>query len=204
MHRGLSANVEGKIIHAGNADYLNRSGISTQIPVIESSNHRLRLAEGCSPIYIAENRKCVGIIYIKHEVRTNVIEQIKRLKAQGIEPIMLTGDSMEAAQCFNKANGFSFHSETGIYAEQTPKNKEQVIEGIIKNAQAQAIRAAGAIDEAKKQQIKNEVAASFAYVGDGLNDGPCERMIAELGGVSCSMTSEAKVSFFSGLVLTIH
>jgi len=39
------------------------------------------------------------------------------------------------------------------------------------------------------------------FVGDGLNDAPCARIVTEKGGVSCAMTSDDKTAFFTDLSL---
>lgn len=167
--RGLSARVQGQLIHIGNLDYIQRVGIT-----ITGSN---RL--GFSAIYVAENEIYKGVIYIKHEIRKGMLDVLTRLKHANnkITMIMLTGDSTEAAIGFNQQNGAIFDVEN-IHAEQTPQDKETFIETIMKD---------------KPEGVW--------FVGDGLNDAACARMVSEKGGVSCAITVDEKASFFTDISL---
>lgn len=173
-NRGLSAVVQGKLIHIGNADYLHQSGI--EVPILNTD----KIAKGFSPVYVAEDKVYQGIIYIKHEVRKNILPALTRLKNEGTKLIMLTGDSHLSAKGFNQQNGAIFDSEN-IYAAQTPQDKEQFL---------------------SKLMSSNDVNPKGVwFIGDGLNDAPCARMVTEKGGVSCAMMSDDKAAFFTDISL---
>lgn len=123
LNRGFSGTAQGKTLHIGSADYLQRKGIP--IPPLSQS----KMQEGCSAVYIAEGGNFKGVIYIKHEVRTGAKEALARLKREGKKIIMLTGDSHTSARGFNMQMGDVFNEED-IFAGQTPADKESFLEKI--------------------------------------------------------------------------
>jgi Cu+-exporting ATPase len=171
-NRGLSALVQGRRIHIGSADYLQRSGIT--IPKFDSN----KIEKGFTPVYIAQDNKYKGVIYIKHEVRKEALTVLQRLKDEGVNIIMVTGDTASSAQRFNEQNG-SIFDVGNIYAEQSPQDKENTILSL----------------------MKDQESSGFWFIGDGINDGPCSKTVTEKGGVSCSITSEDKSSFFTEINL---
>ena len=172
--RGLTGIVQGRQIHIGNSDYLQQFNIDVPPP----NPHKIE--QGFSPVYIAEDTLYQGIIYIKHEIRKDMLVSLTRLKNEGKKIIMLTGDSKESAIGFNQQNGAIFDLEN-IHAEQTPAKKDDFISNLMKS---ETINPKG-----------------VWFVGDGLNDAPCARMVSEKGGVSCAITSDEKASFFTDISL---
>ena len=93
-------------------------------------------------VYVSLNGKLLGVIDLEDEIRPEVPEVIRSLKAHGIRTIMLSGDRYEA--CHRMA------AELGIdevFAEQTPAQKLEKVAAL--NAQQPT-----------------------AMVGDGINDAP--------------------------------
>lgn len=176
-HRGLSARVQGKHIQLGSAAYLQDGGI--QIPTEHSAFMNEKLAQGCSIVHIAEDNQYAGFIIIQHELRPGVVETLSRFKKQGIRLIMLTGDNQRSAQGFNQRLHSIFEPHE-LHAEQTPSLKEQFLTDLMRTQQDPT---------------------GVWFVGDGLNDAPCSRIISEKGGVSCAMNAQDKVSFFTDLSL---
>ncbi|MFI4962234.1 MAG: HAD-IC family P-type ATPase [Legionellales bacterium] len=172
--RGLSAVVQGKHLQVGNADYLRQSGIV--VPILNA----YKLRQGFTPVYVAESGRYQGVIYVKHEIRKDVLRVLSQLKREGKKILMLTGDSYLSARGFNQQNGGVFDEES-IYAEQTPEGKEIFMRKLMTSPKSNP--------------------QGVWFVGDGLNDAPCARLVTEEGGVSCSMTSDAKVAYFSDISL---
>jgi Cu+-exporting ATPase len=172
--RGLSAVVQGKQIHLGNRDYLEHAGI--ELPSLNTD----KIKQGFSPVYVAEDNLYQGVIYIKHEVRKDILVSLSRLKKEGKKLIMLTGDSLLSAQGFNQQNGAIFDPED-IHAEQTPQKKEDFMSHLMND---KAINPKG-----------------VWFVGDGLNDATCARTVSEKGGISCAMTNDTKAVFFTDIAL---
>ncbi|MBA2709475.1 MAG: cation-translocating P-type ATPase [Tatlockia sp.] len=170
-NRGLTALVQGKQIHLGNAAFLKDSGI--KLPILNNS----KIEQGFSPVYVAESNVYQGVIYIKHAVRPGIIAALTRLKTEGKKIIMLTGDSRTAALGFNKQIDGIFDAEA-IHAEQTPENKETFL-----------------------KELMGTAPEGLRFVGDGLNDAPCSRIVSEKGGISCAMNSDDKAAFFTDICL---
>ncbi|MCL9685201.1 HAD-IC family P-type ATPase [Legionella maioricensis] len=173
-NRGLSGIVQGKQIHIGNANYLRHSGI--KLPPLDLQ----KIEQGLSPVYVAEDKVYQGVIYIKHEVREDILVALNRLKREGKKIIMLTGDSQLSAIGFNQQNGDIFDLDD-IYAEQTPQDKENFLANLMSSEQVNP--------------------KGVWFVGDGLNDAPCSRMVSEKGGISCAIRSDNKAAFFTDISL---
>lgn len=190
-NRGLSANIQGKTIHIGNAKYFQSQNIiipaSIQHKLSEQAELSPTINQGLSEIYIAEEFIFKGTIQIQHQPRTKVISALQKLTSQQsksnrlpINLIMLTGDTRSSAYGFNQNIGKIFKPEN-IYAEQTPEKKEQFITSYIKYS------------EINPHQIW--------FIGDGLNDAPTAKTLSELGGISCSINASDKSVFFTDLIL---
>ncbi|WP_051555128.1 HAD-IC family P-type ATPase [Legionella fairfieldensis] len=197
-NRGLSAIVQGNIIHVGNIDYLQDEDIA-YLPKEFSRSVQEKLSQGYSPVYVAENKIYKGVILIKHEVREGIIPLLNRLKnpkdpEKKITLIMLTGDEPLSAEGFNKQNGLIFEPEN-IHAKQTPQKKEAFLRDLMASVKSKNKK------ESKGKEKSKDIAAGVWFVGDGLNDALCARVVSEEGGVSCSMTSTDKVAFFSDIML---
>ncbi|AWN72596.1 TPA: HAD-IC family P-type ATPase [Legionella anisa] len=182
-NRGLSARVQERIIQIGSVDYLRDRGITLPEP------KKTKIEQGFSAVCVAEDGIYKGVIYVKHEVRKGVIEALTRLRREGKKIIMLTGDNLSSAKGFNKHMGPIFinnqmvpiFNEEDIHAGQTPKDKETFLK--------------------EKMEEKGANPKGVWFVGDGLNDAPCCRIVSEKGGVSCAMDSNDKSSFFTDITL---
>ncbi len=151
-NRGLSARVQGRKIHIGNFDYLKDSGIVLPEP------DKSKVGQGISAVCVAEDGVYKGIIYVKHEIRKGVFEVLTRLKKEGKKIIMLTGDNFLSAQGFNKQMR-SIFAEEDIHAGQTTRDKEAFLTNIL--------------------NTEGVNPNSVWFVGDGLNDAPCCRIVSE-------------------------
>lgn len=176
QNRGLTAYVQGKQLHIGSADFMLRAGIL--LPALLSSPIQAKLEKGYTILYVAENSVYQGVILIKHEIRKDILNSLIRLKSEGKKLIMLTGDSKLAAEGFNAQYGTIF-DVNNIHAEQTPQDKEHFLKSLMSSTDAKSVW----------------------FVGDGLNDAPCARIVSEKGGTSFAMSSEDKSAFFSDISL---
>lgn len=173
-NRGLAAQVQGVQIHIGSFEYLKECGITLPSPDQD------KIAQGFSAVCVAEGNKYKGTIYIKHEVRPGVINALSRLKAEGKQIIMLTGDNHASAKGFNKQID-SLFAEEDIHAGKTPGEKETFLRDILTK--------------------KGVDPKGLWFIGDGLNDAPCCRLVSEKGGVSCAMDATDKSTFFTDITL---
>lgn len=178
LHRGLSGLVQGRSIQLGSLNYLRDLGII--FPDKWPDDVKTRLDQGLTPVYVAEDGVFRGLVFIRHQICPKVLNTLRHLKARGKRIIMLTGDNQAAARGFNQQHGHLFDVED-IYAEQTPEDKENRLRELLDADQSRA--------------------KGVWFVGDGLNDAPCARIVSEKGGVSCSMTAKDKAAFFTDLSL---
>lgn len=132
---GVCCEINGKQVLAGNEKLMQQFGVVyTAYTGIGSI------------VYVAENSKFVGSIVVADTVKQSSIEGIQKLKALGIQNIiMLTGDNATTAKQISKELALNEY-----YAELLPQNKVEILEKIL------------------KKQDKNKV----AFVGDGINDAP--------------------------------
>lgn len=177
-NRGLSAFVQGKKIALGNLNYFSDCAI--MIPPELSSAANNKLAQGYTPVYVAEDNIYQGVIYIRHEIRKEILVALTRLKDEGKTLIVLTGDTSLSAHGFNQQHGNLFNSEN-IHAQKTPADKENFLINLMDTP---GINPQG-----------------VWFIGDGLNDAPCARITTERGGISCTITPDDKASYFTDISL---
>ena len=133
--RGVRAIVGGQSVFVGNAKLLSENGIA--VPPLDEE--MLGIA-----IFLAVDGKTVGVLELADQVRAGAKEAILRLKATGIQKVvMLTGDSQRVAQ--------RVAAELGIDEVEAELLPEQKVASI-----------------ARLQKEGYRV----AMVGDGINDAP--------------------------------
>jgi Cu2+-exporting ATPase len=135
--QGAHAVVDGADIAVAGPAYLRERRIETPDAGAE-------LAEGGrTVVYVLRDGVVIGAVALADVVRPESIEAVRQLKARGIEPIMLTGDSPEVAN--------RVAAELGI---------ERVFAGVLPAEKAATI-----------QRVRDE-GRVVAMVGDGVNDAP--------------------------------
>ena len=100
-------------------------------------------AAGKTPIYVGTREELLGLIAVADPLKETSPEAVRRLKAMGLQVIMLTGDNAKTAQ--------ALAAEAGI---------DQVISDVLPADKAQVV----ADLQAKGLKV--------AMVGDGINDAP--------------------------------
>lgn len=129
--RGIKAESSGNIILAGNKRLMDENGI-----------HVDGTENGCAVIYIAENGKYLGRYDVADTIKADSAETVNRLKADGKDVYMLTGDNNAAAEKAASFLGIQYR------ASLLPEDKTEFIEALTQ--------------EGKKA----------VFVGDGINDAP--------------------------------
>ncbi|MCE7733985.1 MAG: metal-transporting ATPase [Candidatus Heimdallarchaeota archaeon] len=107
--------------------------------------------KGWTVIGVAENKKLLGLIAIADTIKYDAKEAIKEMKAIGIEPVLITGDSKLTAEYIASEVGIS-----KILTELLPQEKAEKIRELQKNG------------------------TRVEMVGDGINDAPA-LMQADVG-----------------------
>lgn len=137
---GIKGRVNGTKVVMGKAELLGQDGIDVS-----------GLANALTPraqtvVYVAEDCRLLGAVVVADAIKDDSRVAITGLKAMGIVPIMLTGDSPEAAAGVAARVGIE-----RVYAGLLPADKLRVVD-----------------------ELRGEFRA-VAMVGDGINDAPALR-----------------------------
>ncbi|MBF0560272.1 MAG: copper-translocating P-type ATPase [Nitrospirae bacterium] len=136
----VAADAGSTEVFIGNERMLLKEGFDIS-PVRDLSSQMA--SRGSTPVFVAADRKVIGVISIADTIKEGSLEAIKELHTMGIEVIMLTGDHQGAAQAIARAAGIETY-----FAEVMPEQKADII---------------------KKIKARGKVTA---MVGDGINDAP--------------------------------
>lgn len=137
---GIEVEIDSKKILLGNKKLIVENKISLE----DLEEKSIKLAnEGKTPMYIASDRKIMGIIAVADTVKESSQKAIEKLHGMGIEVAMITGDNQKTAEAIAKQVGID-----AVIAEVLPEDKAS---------------------EVKKLQEKGR---KVAMVGDGINDAP--------------------------------
>lgn len=138
---GAQAVVEGDRVQVGGPALLTRLAVE---PPDELAQAAERFGEnGQTAIYLTRNGQALAVFAVADAVRPESYEAVKRLHQQGVEVVMLTGDSPAVANHVAK--------ELGI---------DQVYAGVLPGKKAE-----------KVQELQRQ-GKRVAMVGDGVNDAP--------------------------------
>ncbi len=138
--QGVKAQIEGSTILMGNLSLMEDQKIA--MGKIKSKAEELG-KQGKTVIYISKDGRLVGLIAVADAPRPTSRETVQRLKALGIESIMLTGDNWATARRITSDLGIE-----KVFAEVRPEQK---------------------VDKVKEIQQEGKL---VAMVGDGVNDAP--------------------------------
>lgn len=137
--RGISARFAGTQALAGNAALMDEQGVSLGAVGEKAEGFA---AEGKTPLFIAYGGQLAGLVALADTVKPGSAQAVGKLKAMGIETVMLTGDNRVTA------NAVAAQVKVDdVRAGVKPQEKE---------AEVRRIQARGKV----------------AMVGDGVNDAP--------------------------------
>ncbi|MDR6774508.1 heavy metal translocating P-type ATPase [Azospirillum sp. BE72] len=141
--RGVAGMVEGRRLQLGNARAVEEAGLqpgalAAQAEALAASGRTLSwlMEVGDSPLLL-------GLVAFGDTVKESAVAAVASLKAQGVEPVMVTGDGWGAARSVAAALGIE-----RVFAEVLPGDKAAVV-----------------------ATLKGE-GKSVGMVGDGINDAP--------------------------------
>ena len=140
----LNDDAEGKqrsSLLVGNQSWLTDNGVKIEAETLTELDTWFN--QGKTVIFAARNQQLIGLLALQDRLRPEAVATIANLKAQGITPILLTGDHPTIAQAIAKEVGID-----QVHAQMTPQDKVEKI---------QALQTQTAI---------------VAMVGDGINDAP--------------------------------
>ena len=138
--RGVEAEVDGATIVLGNRRLMDELGV----PAAGGEGHE---AAGRTVSWLAERRdgrtQVLGLLAFGDRIKPGAPSAVARLKAAGIEPVLLSGDSLGAARTVARALGIE-----RVHAEVLPADKANVVASLRRDGR------------------------KVAMVGDGINDAP--------------------------------
>lgn len=135
--RGVAAEVDGRDVKVVSPGYLREHGIAVD-PAVE----RLA-AQGKTVVHVLVDDAPAGAIALSDVIRPESYEAVRRLKAMGIQAMMLTGDARAVAKSVAEELGLDDY-----FAEVLPEQK------------------AAKVREVKAKGLR------VAMIGDGVNDAP--------------------------------
>jgi Cu+-exporting ATPase len=138
---GVQGRVDGRQVVVGSHKYLESLGVCDSTDEFDgtvwATNKSLTL------VFVAVDGKLVGFIVLADEVKADAIEALKKLEADGMRIVMLTGDRPEAAAKVAKELGIE-----EFEAQVLPQQKAEIV-----------------------KRLKSE-GRIVAMAGDGINDAP--------------------------------
>ncbi|MFQ5690837.1 MAG: heavy metal translocating P-type ATPase [Gemmatimonadota bacterium] len=139
--RGVRASVDGERTLVGRRALLEGLGVSFDT----ASGSRMDALEGAGKtvVAVARGARLLGLIAIADAVKDGAREAVERLRGEGLEPIMLTGDNRRTARAVAAEVGID-----RVLAEVLPEEKAE---------QIRELQAGG---------------TRVIMVGDGINDAP--------------------------------
>ena len=137
---GLTATLAGSKIAAGNRRLMEQEGVD--LGGLEASANALA-SDAKTPLFFARDGKLVGIIAVADTIKPTSAKTILKLRAMGIQSIMLTGDQKTTAAVIGKK-----------------LNVDRVISDVLPSEKELQIR---------RLQESGE---NVIMVGDGINDAP--------------------------------
>jgi len=138
--KGVIGMVSGKRVALGSPAFLKELSIDTA-PLHDAAEAQRR--DGATAIFLAVNGKPAGVIAIADPIKATTPEALKRLAADNIRVVMLTGDNRTTAQAVAKRLGIA-----EVEAEVLPDQKSAVVEKLTREGRV------------------------VAMAGDGVNDAP--------------------------------
>lgn len=161
--RGIEAEVGGAAVMAGNRKMMSENMISAKNEDLEKTEKYLNL--GCSVIYICIYGKFCGFIALADTLREDSRDMIAKIKAAGLEPVLLTGDNESAAEAIAEKIGIR-EKYSGCLSE----------------------------DKLKFITKCHDEAQMVCMIGDGINDAPalkCADVGIAMGGVGSDIAVDA-------------
>ena len=137
---GVQADVDGRKVAIGNAKLMKRLGVWSEEIGRQADAYR---KDGQTVMLAAIDGTFAGYVGVADPIKATTVEAIKRLKADGLKIVMLTGDNETTAQAVANKVGID-----EVRADVSPEDK---------NAVVRELQGQGSI---------------VAMAGDGINDAP--------------------------------
>lgn len=139
---GIIGEVRGQQIFCGNVSLIESRNINLPQTNLSDQIAKWEL-DGCTVLYVAKNKECVGAIAIADPVKPGTKAVLEQLHKMNIHTVMLTGDREKTAQAVKREVGAK-----ELIAQVLPQDKE------------------------KKISLLQSQGHVVAMIGDGINDAP--------------------------------
>ncbi len=139
--RGVRAVVDGRHLATGGPNLLAELAVTPGAAMSSAAEQAATLGQGA--IYLVEDGRVLAVFAVADAIRPESAEAVRRLHAEGIEVVMLTGDSRAVADAVASQLGIDT-----VFAQVLPEQK---------------------VDKIKELQAQGK---RVAMVGDGVNDAP--------------------------------
>ena len=138
--KGVRGTIAGNAVLAGSPRLLREAGVAMAglQGMIEE-----REAAAQTVVAVGRNQELIGIVAIADMLKEDAKAAVERLRAQGLQTAMITGDNTKTAQAIARQAGID-----QVFAEVLPQEK------------------------AKKVRLLQQQGRRVAFVGDGINDAP--------------------------------
>lgn len=139
--KGVVGQVKAEIWHIGTARWLESEQVDLPLDLLAQAKARAHQAQ--TAVWVAKDKQVQGVLFLEDEIREDALALIERLKSQGKQVTLLSGDSQVVAeQVAQKLGGMN------VIAEVLPEDKNEQIRAL--------------------QQQRQKV----VMIGDGINDAP--------------------------------
>jgi Cu+-exporting ATPase len=138
--QGVRGRIDGEVVALGNLRFMKEIGVENSDA--ESRAETLRV-KGQTVVFLADSKRIVGLLGIADPIKPSALAALAELRAEGIEIVMLTGDSRTTAMAVAKELGIE-----KVEAEVLPDQKSATIDRLTKEGRV------------------------VAMAGDGINDAP--------------------------------
>ena len=137
---GAQASVDGQTVAIGNRKMMQRIGGWSDDLGTRADQYR---TEGQTVMFAAVDGKPAGLVSVADPIKETTPEAIRRLHAEGLKIVMLTGDNETTARAVADKVGID-----EVHADVSPEDKHRIVSELQKNG------------------------ARVAMCGDGINDAP--------------------------------
>jgi len=152
--KGVSASVNGKLIHVGSKQFMTDMGIDFS----DSDDHILMLQQqGKTTVYAAMGESPLAVLAISDKLKPSSIQAVETLKKLGLEVWMITGDRLETAKSIANTVGIE-----NVLAEVLPSDKAEQVKLLQKDGRIVAMAGDG---------VNDAIALAQADVGIALGSG---------------------------------
>jgi Cu+-exporting ATPase len=117
--KGISAEIEGRFVLAGNLKLMMERGLS-----LNGLEEKARSFsdQGKTPMYVAVDGRPAGIIAVADTLKPNSADAVAQLHRMGLKVVMITGDNPRTAQAIAKQVGID-----RVLAEVLPEDKAREV-----------------------------------------------------------------------------